>query len=203
MRTKQDISQVNARKAFCCVKNKCKKILSTRTKRLSHECLTTKVALQRLGSLDAIDAAITGPRDPSSVVHSHCTLPAQRVFAIALGYEDLNDQQTMRMAPALQVASGVTPDESEAMASASTQCRLENRISRQTDVTLSKILMEQFLLRMKRLPKRVYLTLIKQTSHCMAVHWPVLPQLLSTLLLSASLCSLRGPASGFIPSSEQ
>lgn len=100
---------------------------------------------RRLGLLDAIDAAIPDPREPSSVVHSQRTMLAQRVFSIALGYEDLNDQQTMRTDPALQVAAGVTPDESEAMASAPTLCRLENRISRQTNVALSKILVDQFI----------------------------------------------------------
>ena len=100
---------------------------------------------RRLGLLDAIDAAIPDPREPSSVVHSQRTMLAQRIFSIALGYEDLNDQQTMRTDPALQVAAGVTPDESEAMASAPTLCRLENRISRQTNVALSKILVDQFI----------------------------------------------------------
>jgi hypothetical protein len=100
---------------------------------------------RRLGLLDAIDAAIPDPREPSSVVHSQRTMLAQRIFSIALGYEDLNDQQTMRTDPALQVAAGVAPQESEAMASAPTLCRLENRISRQTNIALSKILVDQFI----------------------------------------------------------
>lgn len=42
---------------------------------------------------------------------------AQRVVAIALGYEDLNDHQTLRADPALQLAAGVVPDEERKLAS--------------------------------------------------------------------------------------
>ncbi len=35
---------------------------------------------------------------------------AQRIVAIALGYEDLNDHQTLRNDPAFQVAAGRVPD---------------------------------------------------------------------------------------------
>ncbi|QDV23483.1 hypothetical protein Q31a_17820 [Aureliella helgolandensis] len=112
---------------------------------------------RQLGLLDAIDAAIPDPREPSSIVHSQRTMLAQRIFSIALGYEDLNDQHTMRIDPALQVAAGVAPEEAQAMASPPTLCRLENRITRQTNVGLSKILVDQFIAPHKTPPEEIVL----------------------------------------------
>jgi hypothetical protein len=100
---------------------------------------------RRLGLLDAVNQAIPDPRDPLMTVHDQRTMLAQRIFSIAMGYEDLNDQQTLRSDAALQVAAGVSPTEEQPMASPSTLCRLENRIMRQTLVRLSKILVDQFI----------------------------------------------------------
>ena len=44
---------------------------------------------RRLGLLDAIDAVIPDPRDPRYIIHTQRELLAQRVFAIAAGYEDV------------------------------------------------------------------------------------------------------------------
>ncbi|MEM9658794.1 MAG: transposase, partial [Planctomycetota bacterium] len=57
---------------------------------------------RRTGLSDAINKCIPDPRDPRYTVHQQRTLLAQRIFAIALGYEDLNDHQTLRNDPALQ-----------------------------------------------------------------------------------------------------
>lgn len=112
---------------------------------------------RRLGLLDAIDAAIPDPREPSSVIHEQRNMLAQRIFSIALGYEDLNDQHSMRIDPALQVATGKSPEESEAMASPPTLCRLENRVSRETNVQLSKILLDQFISSHETPPEEIVL----------------------------------------------
>ncbi|MFO0916139.1 MAG: transposase [Pirellulales bacterium] len=44
-------------------------------------------------------------RDPRYTIHDQRAMLAQRVISLALGYEDLNDQQTMRTDPALQTVS--------------------------------------------------------------------------------------------------
>jgi len=49
-----------------------------------------------LGLLDAINARIPDPRNPFCTVHSQRSLLAQRIIGIALGYEDLNDHQSLR-----------------------------------------------------------------------------------------------------------
>ena len=45
-------------------------------------------------------------RDPRLVEHSVATLIGQRVFDIALGYEDLNDHDELRHDPLMAVTGG-------------------------------------------------------------------------------------------------
>jgi Transposase DDE domain group 1 len=99
----------------------------------------------RIGLFDALDAAIPDPRHPVFIVHDQRALLAQRITAIALGYEDLNDHQTLRDDPALQVAAGQTPDPEVTLASPPTLCRLENRIDRKTLVKIAEVLVDQFI----------------------------------------------------------
>ena len=100
---------------------------------------------RRIGLIDAINECIPDPRDPRLVIHDQRAMLAQRIVSLALGYEDLNDQQTMRQDPALQLVAGCSPEEDAAMASPSTLCRLENRITRKSLVRLSAVLVKQFL----------------------------------------------------------
>jgi hypothetical protein len=99
----------------------------------------------QLGLVDALDAAIPDPRDPRFIIHDQRALLAQRVIAIALGYEDLNDHQTLRTDPALQVATGRAPDPELTLASPPTLCRLENRVDRKALVKVAEVLVDQFL----------------------------------------------------------
>jgi hypothetical protein len=98
-----------------------------------------------LGLFNALDAAIPDPRQPELIIHGQRTILAQRITAIALGYEDLNDHQTLRNDPALQLAAGVDPDPDTPLASPPTLCRLENRIDRQTLVRIATVLVDQFI----------------------------------------------------------
>ena len=73
--------------------------------------LLLREADRSLGLIDAINACIFDPRNPFFIAHSQRTLLAQRIFGIALGYEDLNDHQSLREDPLFQVLSerGVRP----------------------------------------------------------------------------------------------
>jgi hypothetical protein len=99
----------------------------------------------RLGLFDALDHAIPDPRWLPIVIHDQKTLLAQRITAIALGYEDLNDHQTLRSDPALQLAAGMIPEEGVLLASPPTLCRLENRIDRPSLIRIAEVLVDQFL----------------------------------------------------------
>src|SRR4029078_12085092 len=67
--------------------------------------LLLREVADRLGLFDALDAAVPDPRHPVFIVHDQRSMLAQRVTAIALGYEDLNDHQSLRTDPVLQLAA--------------------------------------------------------------------------------------------------
>ena len=79
--------------------------------------------------------AFVDPRAPGRIEHDVPALVAQRRFALALGYEDLNDHDRLRDDPALALACGVDDVEGErrvrerdrghALAASSTLNRLE------------------------------------------------------------------------------
>lgn len=98
-----------------------------------------------IGLFDAIDAAIPDPRNPVFIIHDQRAMIAQRVMAIALGYEDLNDHQNLRADPVLQIAAGKPPEADLTLASPPTLCRLENRVERKTLVKLAKVFVDQFI----------------------------------------------------------
>jgi len=60
----------------------------------------------KTGILQRFAACFTDHRDPERVEHSVEHLIAQRVFALALGYEDLNDHDALRHDPLLAVLVG-------------------------------------------------------------------------------------------------
>ena len=58
------------------------------------------------GILRQFTACFTDHRDAARVEHSVASLVAQRVYGLALGYEDLNDHDTLRADPLLAVLAG-------------------------------------------------------------------------------------------------
>ena len=105
------------------------------------------------GLMKAVNAAIADPRDPTRVVHDQLSLLRQRVYALACGYEDLNDHQDLRGDPAIQTAV----ERTERLASASTLCRLEQRTGRAAAVALHAVLIEQFIASFEQAPKELVL----------------------------------------------
>ncbi len=89
----------------------------------------------KTGILRRFAACFSDHRDPDLVEHSVYELLAQRVFALALGYEDLNDHDTLRYDPLLAVLVGKADptgedrprqrDRGKALAGKSTLNRLE------------------------------------------------------------------------------
>jgi Transposase DDE domain group 1 len=100
---------------------------------------------ERLGLVDALDRAIPDPRWLPIVVHDQRSMLAQRITAIALGYEDLNDHQALRSDPAIQLAAGKVPDREIPLASPPTLCRLENRVDRKSLARIAEVLVDQFI----------------------------------------------------------
>ena len=100
-----------------------------------------RLADRRLGLTKDLAKRIPDTRSKAHGDHSLRDLLRQRIYAIALGYEDLNDHNTLRHDIALQTAVG----RDEAMGSASTLCRLENRANRETARIISDWIVEQFI----------------------------------------------------------
>lgn len=84
---------------------------------------------QGLGLVRRFAECFTDRRDPRYVEHRLETLLGQRIFGLALGYEDLNDHDELRKDPALAVLAGklrpVLRKDCEALAGKSTLGRLE------------------------------------------------------------------------------
>lgn len=112
---------------------------------------------RRLGLSDAMAGAIHDPRDPAKVQHEQRAMIAQRIHALAAGDEDLNDHHELRHDPAVQLSAEVDPVAGEALASPSTLCRLENRITRADCVRLSEGLVDQFIASFDEPPERLTL----------------------------------------------
>jgi hypothetical protein len=62
----------------------------------------------RLGLLDRLADCFTDHRDPDRIEHTLVTLLKQRIFGLCLGYEDLNDHDTLRHDALLATLCGVT-----------------------------------------------------------------------------------------------
>jgi hypothetical protein len=65
-------------------------------------------------------------RDPAQINHSIADILRERVFAIACGYPDCNDLDTLRADPAFKMACGRLPESGADLASQPTLSRLEN-----------------------------------------------------------------------------
>jgi len=104
---------------------------------------------RKIGLIDALDAAICDPRRPWLIEHDQRTILAQRVLAIAAGYEDLNDHQALRNDTLLQALTDrklkAGQEEGDPLSSPPTLCRLENRITRDDLARLSKVLVDTFI----------------------------------------------------------
>ena len=61
---------------------------------------------RRLGLIRRLAGCFRDARSPQFVEHSVATLVGQRVFGIALGYEDLNDHDELRHDPVMAVLAG-------------------------------------------------------------------------------------------------
>ncbi len=122
----------------------------------------------------------TDHRNPGRIEHSVKQLVAQRIYALALGYEDLNDHDDLRVDPLLAVMAGKADptgserlrksDRGKALAGKSTLNRLEltppdaNKTARYKKIVLNQALVDRFFVNVflqshKRPPKEIVLDL--------------------------------------------
>lgn len=110
---------------------------------------------RRLGLLRQVAEQICDKRIVGKVDHSLVSILRQRVYGIALGYEDLNDHDTLRKDLAFQTSVNCVKD----LASASTLCRFENRMGRDVAVAMHRVIVDQFLQSFQKPPRELVLDL--------------------------------------------
>ena len=110
-----------------------------------------------LGLIDAINACIPDPRNPFFIAHTQRTLLAQRIFGIALGYEDLNDHQNLREDFLFQLLCERGIEKDLPLASPPTLCRLENRVDRQALGRIAEVFVEAFIRSHRTAPEELIL----------------------------------------------
>lgn len=93
-----------------------------------------------LGFTKQLDRILPDRRNPLLIQHSQESLLRQRIYGLALGYEDLNDHDSLRRDLLWQTAT----DRTEELGSCSTLCRLENRAGRKEAWLIHQVLFEQF-----------------------------------------------------------
>lgn len=115
--------------------------------------LLLRQADRRVGLCAAVASALEDSRRQASCVHDGLSLLQQRVYGLALGYEDLNDHESLRRDLALQTAVNRVED----LASSSTLCRWENRADWESAWRMHEVLVDQFIDSFKRAPKELIL----------------------------------------------
>ena len=108
---------------------------------------------RKLGLMEAAARCIADPRSPLLIKHGVADMLRQRVYGLALGWEDLNDHGALRDDVAMQTAVGVDRE----VASAPTLCRLEKWADRATAWRLHQVLLEQFIASFKTAPEELVL----------------------------------------------
>lgn len=108
---------------------------------------------KKLGLTEALAKNIPDNRDKRYVNHSVKSMLAQRIYGLALGYEDLNDHDALRNDLGFQTAI----DCDAKLASASTLSRFENTANRKLAVDISKMFIETFISSFKSPPKELIL----------------------------------------------
>lgn len=115
--------------------------------------LLLRQADRRLGLTGKLASVLEDTRRESSCEHSLRDLLRQRIYGLCLGYEDLNDHNTLRHDLALQTAV----DRDRDLSSASTLCRLENRMSKEAAWQMNALLVETFIESFTEAPEELVL----------------------------------------------
>jgi len=124
-----------------------------------------------IGLTRMVARCVTDRRDQDLVVHQVETLIAQRIHALALGYEDLNDHDELRHDPVLALLSDtLEPKRADCatLAGKSTLNRLEHGLKGQAsryhklavdDAAMARVFLDIYIAAHKRPPKRIILDL--------------------------------------------
>jgi hypothetical protein len=108
---------------------------------------------RRIGLMRAVSRGLRDPRRQKSVVHPWLALLRQRTYGICLGYEDLDDHDSLRHDLGFQ--TGV--ERTEQLAGHSSMQRLEQGADREGAWAVHEVLFDQFVASFKEPPEELIL----------------------------------------------
>lgn len=129
----------------------------------------------RINLLGRLVGCFSDGRNPERIEHELSEMLAQRIYGLALGYEDLNDQEQLRWDPLMGVLSG-KQELDQPLAGKSTLNRLElngrskryHKISYSNEA-LDQLLVDLYLESHAAPPAEIVLDLDATDSHCTAI----------------------------------
>jgi Transposase DDE domain group 1 len=112
---------------------------------------------KHLGLIGMLAGLIPDSRDPALVTHLIEDILRERVLAIACGYPDANDLDSLRTDPAFKMACGRLPESGDDLASQPTMSRLENAPTLRDLIQMSRGMVKLWCESHKRPPKAITL----------------------------------------------
>jgi hypothetical protein len=114
-----------------------------------------KAAEHRLGLIPRLAAALVDARQQGTVRHGLADLLGQRIYGLALGYEDANDAARLADDPMHKLLLGRDPITGEALASQPTLSRFENDVTRGELLGMANALIETVIDRHRKRRRKV------------------------------------------------
>lgn len=99
---------------------------------------------RRLGLADLLAGCVRDRRDPTLISHTLPEMLRFRMMAVACGYEDADDCDSLRSDPLFKLAAGRAPESGRDLCSQPTMSRLENMPSRIEAVRMTAALVDTF-----------------------------------------------------------
>jgi hypothetical protein len=114
-----------------------------------------KAADRRLGLIPRLAAALVDERQQGKVRHGFADLLGQRIYGLALGYDDANDAARLADDPMHKLLLGRDPLAGDALASQPTLSRFENDVTRGELLAMGEALFETVLDRHRKRRRKV------------------------------------------------
>ncbi len=99
---------------------------------------------EQLGLCARLAPMLVDLRDPRLTQHPRLEQLRQRVFQIAMGYEDQNDATSLRLDPAWKVACDRDADEADALSSQPSLSRFEHAMTARAVVSLTRSMEDEY-----------------------------------------------------------
>lgn len=121
--------------------------------------LLLRKADEKLGLSRTASLCLHDERRPDLVKHKIQDMIRQRIYAIAAGYEDCNDANTLRYDAMHRLAVGFEPSTGHLLASQPTLSRFEGRASQVSNELMQRSLTHAYVKSLKKVPKKISLSM--------------------------------------------